>query len=83
MLFHPLQAKVGGGTESKIDQALPNHTAALELVSGFLGDAFHGVSHSFSAVHSCCEQGRLELILHFLGDAIHGARLLIVARQQV
>ena len=39
-----LQAKVGGGAETKIDQALPNHTKALELVSGFLGDAFHGVS---------------------------------------
>lgn len=37
-----LRAKVGGGSESKIDQALPNHTKALELVSGFLGDAFHG-----------------------------------------
>lgn len=35
---------MGGGSESKIDQALPNHTKALELVSGFLGDAFHGVS---------------------------------------
>lgn len=44
---------MGGGAESKIDQALPNHTAALELVSGFLGDAFHGVSEGFSNEFSC------------------------------
>lgn len=39
-----VQAKVGGGQESRIEQALPNHTSAIELVSQFLGDAFRGVS---------------------------------------
>lgn len=38
-----LQGKAGGG-EQRQEAPLPNHTAALELVSKFLGDSFKGVS---------------------------------------
>lgn len=39
----PPQAKVGGGAEKKYDQALPNHTAALGLVTQHLSEAYSGV----------------------------------------
>lgn len=38
-----VQGKAGGGGEQKEEAPLPNHTAALEVVSKFLGASFQGV----------------------------------------
>ena len=79
--FSWLQAKVGGGPESKIDQALPNHTKALELVSGFLGDAFHGVRPADGRCSDDLHRvwpafiAALERVSAFLVNAFHRVRL--------
>ena len=39
-----LQASGNGGAEAKVQEAMPNHTSALQLVSKYLSDTFSGVS---------------------------------------